>query len=102
MLFVEQLPAREGEALGEWAWTSAVMHCGGARDDLITDHPLYWQTGNTPFEREQRHRAKLTEPIDQRSIQRFENGKMKEHWGGPHCMHGIGLLATETPKKIEV
>ena len=38
MLFVEQLPAREGEALGEWAWTSAVMHCGGARDELVTDH----------------------------------------------------------------
>ena len=73
MLFVEQLPAREGEALGDWAWTSAVMHCGGARDELVTDHPLYWQTGNTPFEREHRHRAKLMEPLDQRSLQRFES-----------------------------
>lgn len=40
--------------------------------------------------------------INGTAIQRFENGKMKEHWGGPHCMHGIGLLATETPKKIAI
>ena len=54
-------PRARAKRSGKWAWTSAVMHCGGARPDF-TDHPLYWQTGNTPFEREQRHRAKLTEP----------------------------------------
>ncbi|TXH61005.1 MAG: transposase [Burkholderiaceae bacterium] len=72
MLYVEQLPVREGEPPGQWAWSSAAMHCGGARDDLVTDHPLYWQTGNTPFEREQRHQAKLAEPLDEYVAQRFE------------------------------
>ena len=39
--------------------------------------------------------------INGTGIVRFENGRVAEHWGGPHCMHGIGLLAgAETPTKI--
>jgi predicted ester cyclase len=39
--------------------------------------------------------------INGTGIVRFEGGKIVEHWGGPHCMHGIGLLAgVETPAKI--
>jgi predicted ester cyclase len=39
--------------------------------------------------------------INGTGIVRFENGRIVEHWGGPHCMHGIGLLAgAETPTKI--
>jgi predicted ester cyclase len=39
--------------------------------------------------------------INGTGIVRFENGRIAEHWGGPHCMHGIGLLAgAETPSKI--
>jgi steroid delta-isomerase-like uncharacterized protein len=39
--------------------------------------------------------------INGTGIVRFENGRIVEHWGGPHCMHGIGLLAgAATPTKI--
>lgn len=61
--YVEQLPAREGEAAAGWRWSSAAMHCGGARDDLIADHTVYWRSGNTPFEREALHRVRLAEPL---------------------------------------
>ena len=27
------------------------------------------------------------------AILRLKDGKFVEHWGGPHCMHAIGLLA---------
>ena len=30
--------------------------------------------------------------INGTAILRFENGKVVEHWGGPHCMNGIGLM----------
>ena len=30
--------------------------------------------------------------INGTAILRFENGKVVEHWGGPHCAKGIGLL----------
>ena len=39
MLFVEQLPAREWRGARGMAWTSAVMHCGRARDELVTRSP---------------------------------------------------------------
>jgi steroid delta-isomerase-like uncharacterized protein len=39
--------------------------------------------------------------INGTAILRFADGKIVEHWGGPHCMHGIGLLAVvETPTKL--
>jgi predicted ester cyclase len=39
--------------------------------------------------------------INGTAILRFEDGKIVEHWGGPHCMHGIGLLAeVESPTKL--
>jgi predicted ester cyclase len=33
--------------------------------------------------------------INGTAILRFENGKIVEHWGGPHCARGIGLLLPE-------
>lgn len=30
--------------------------------------------------------------INGTAILRFENGKVVEHWGGPHCMKGVGLI----------
>ncbi len=30
--------------------------------------------------------------INGTAILRFENGKIVEHWGGPHCMRGVGLV----------
>jgi predicted ester cyclase len=39
--------------------------------------------------------------INGTGIVRFKDGKIVEHWGGPHCMHAIGLLAeVETPTKL--
>lgn len=29
--------------------------------------------------------------INGTAILRFKDGKIVEHWGGPHCMNGIGL-----------
>lgn len=39
----------------DYPWSSH-LHYRGMRDDkLITPHPLWWQLGNTPFEREARY-----------------------------------------------
>jgi predicted ester cyclase len=35
--------------------------------------------------------------INGTAILRFKNGKIVEHWGGPHCMYGIGLLNVAEP-----
>jgi putative transposase len=61
LTLVEWQPQRVGLAANalEWPWSSADHHLGRRRDPLVTDHPLFWATGNTPFERELAHRARL-------------------------------------------
>lgn len=61
MLMVEQAPVRAGlvaEAT-HWVWSSARHHMGRGASPLITEHTAWWQTGNTPFEREARHEMEL-------------------------------------------
>lgn len=73
--YVEQLPMRDGVSEPAlWRWSSAGSHCGGAPDPLLSDHPVYWETGNTPFEREARHRASLAEPLGEAVVRRFDSG----------------------------
>jgi putative transposase len=37
---------------GDYAWSSYSHHAGIRQDPLVSDHPLYWSLGNTPFQRE--------------------------------------------------
>jgi putative transposase len=63
--FVELAPLRVGlvQAAQEHPWSSARHHLGLAADPLVTDHPLYWAIGNTPFEREAAHRRMLEQGL---------------------------------------
>ena len=53
-VYVELAPVRAGLAseAAAYPWSSAAHHAGLRRDALVTPHPLDWQLGNTPFERE--------------------------------------------------
>jgi len=57
--YIELNPVRAGMVLNpaEYAWSSYQHHIGLRTDPLITDHPLYWALGNTPFEREAAYKA---------------------------------------------
>jgi putative transposase len=61
MRHIERQPLLSGLApeLLANADTSAAHHLGVRRDPLITDHPLYWALGNTPFDREAAYRRWL-------------------------------------------
>lgn len=67
--YVEQQPVRAGlcEQAADYPWSSAAHHLGLRRDAMISEHPCYWAMGNTPFERELRHKQGLAEgvPADQ-------------------------------------
>jgi putative transposase len=58
MRYIELNPVRAGlcQQPAEWPWSSAAHHLGHVRQALITEHPLYWSMGNTPFEREHAYR----------------------------------------------
>ncbi|AZP12678.1 transposase [Undibacterium parvum] len=53
-LYLESNPVRSklvGDAI-DFPWSSFQHHIGLKNDPIITDHPLYWALGNTPFQRE--------------------------------------------------
>jgi putative transposase len=52
--YVELAPVYAGLAGAplDYVWSSYGHHAGLRADPVITDHPLYWALGNTPFERE--------------------------------------------------
>jgi putative transposase len=57
-MFVEQLAVRVAGApdLATYPWSSFAAHAGVVNEAWLTDLPVYWQLGNTPFERQSRYR----------------------------------------------
>jgi putative transposase len=57
-LFVEQLAMRTAGApdLATYPWSSFAAHAGVVNEAWLVDLPIYWQLGNTPFERQSRYR----------------------------------------------
>lgn len=65
MRYIELNPVRAGlcAQADEWPWSSAAHHLGLSRQPLITEHPLYWSMGNTPFEREHAYREFVAQGV---------------------------------------
>jgi putative transposase len=73
MRYIELNPVRAGlVALPEqYPWSSYRHHAGTALDKTVSDHALYWQLGNTPFEREAAYRALAAEALPTELTQRI-------------------------------
>ena len=63
--YIELNPVRIGLVATptEYRWSSYRHHVGAVPDTLITEHPLYWALGNTPFAREAAYRDLLTQSL---------------------------------------
>ncbi len=64
--------------------------CGGRRDAALIDPPVYWQLGNTPFDRESRYRSLLGEPLPAAQAQALERA-VQGGWafGSPAFLAGL-------------
>lgn len=79
MRFVELNPVRAGTVAraGDYAWSSARCHLGQRQDQLLTDHPLFWALGNTPFEREMVWRTMLEQGLPAHEVERLTESALK-------------------------
>ncbi len=79
MRFVELNPVRTGKVAGagDYAWSSARGHLGQCQDQLLTDHPLFWALGNTPFEREVVWRSMLEQGMPEHQVARLSESALK-------------------------
>jgi putative transposase len=77
--YLEFSPVRMGIALdpGDYAWSSYAHHIGVRSDSLITDHPLYWSLGNTPFEREASYKRLAEQVLTQVELDEVKEGTLK-------------------------
>lgn len=57
--YIELNPVRAGMVGSPelYRWSSYAHHAGVRVDPLVTDHPLVWALGNTPFERQLAYRG---------------------------------------------
>lgn len=78
---------------------SAGHRSGGRRDAALVDPPAYWQLGNTPFDREQRYRHLLDEPLAAADRQRLQQALLAG-WaiGSPGF---LADLATRTARPLQ-
>lgn len=63
--YIELDPVRGNLAAGPlgYPWSSYAHHAGMRIDTLVSDHPLFWALGNTPFQREAAYIALVEQGI---------------------------------------
>lgn len=98
--YLESAPVRAGlcaEPSG-YAWSSYPHHAGIRHDALITDHPVYWALGNTPFDREAEYRALMENGLSQAEVTSLDEA-LHKGWplGSDKFRH---LLAKQTNRRI--
>lgn len=100
MCYVEEEANGIGEAdVADAACTSSRgHHLGRWQDPLVTDHPVFWALGNTPFEREAAYRERLSAGLPARERGCLEQGVQKG-WplGSPRF---IEMLSGRTSRRL--
>ncbi len=93
MRYIELNPVRAAlvAAPADYMWSSAAHHLGGTQDPLVTEHPLYWELGNTPFERESAYRELVEQGLVDTERERITQATLRG-WplGEAGYLQGLG------------
>ena len=101
MCYVEEEPGWEG---GTEVAASAVLsssrgyHLGRWQDGLVTDHPVFWALGNTPFDREAAYRGRLTAGLAPGERSALEQGVLKGWPVGSPAF--VDMLSARTSRRL--
>jgi len=77
--YIELNPLRSGLVAtpADYPWSSYQHHIGAKPDPLITDHPVYWALGNTPFDREVAYKQMAEQMLEQSQIKAITDATLK-------------------------
>jgi putative transposase len=77
--YIELNPVRAGmvASAADYPWSSYQHHAGVRSDPLVTDHPLYWSLGNTPFQREAAYRALTEQGVNEADVNAITEATLK-------------------------
>ncbi|HKT94111.1 MAG TPA: transposase, partial [Paraburkholderia sp.] len=108
---VELAPVRSHlvTAPEDYRWSSYRHHIGLTVDSLITDHPLYWALGNTPFERQRAYRELCEQALDERETTQLMQATLKgwvlgsdtyRDWASRTANRRVSPLPRGRPRKV--
>jgi len=77
--YVESNPvrARLVSSAADYADSSYLHHVGALIDPLISDHPLYWNLGNTPFQREAAYKELMEQALTSKEVDELSSASLK-------------------------
>ena len=69
-VYMETNPVRSRlvQDAGDYQWSSYQHHIGHRVDPLVSDHPIFWALGNTPFQREANYREMIASSLSAKDI----------------------------------
>ncbi|MBC3871074.1 transposase [Undibacterium oligocarboniphilum] len=78
-LYVESHPLRAGLVadLLDYPWSSYQHHIGLRADPLVSDHPIFWALGNTPFQREANYKEMMQQSLSAAELARLTEATHK-------------------------
>jgi hypothetical protein len=62
---------------GDYPWSSYAHHAGLRPDPVVTDHLLYWELGNTPFQREAAYIELAGGPLAAEMLEEIKHALLK-------------------------
>lgn len=101
LVWLESLPVRQRlvEAAAHWPWSSAQEHVGLRMDaGLLSDHPAYWQLGDTPFARQARYQNLLLSGVSRSDSERIEQALFGQWALGDDTF--LERLATRSSRRV--
>lgn len=98
--YIETNPVRSGlvSSAGDYSWSSYPHHIGIKSDPLVTDHPLFWALGNTPFDREIAYKALVEQGVNEDDVAALTEATMKGWAIGSERFKS--LLERQTSRRI--
>lgn len=101
MRYIDMNPVRAGLVgqCREYAWSSHAHYIGARTDPLITEHPLFWALGNTPFERDAAYKELFATDISPSDLTALTESALK---GWPLGSSEFLLkLAQQTDRRLQ-
>lgn len=100
MVYIDLNPVRAGLAARpeDYPWSSYPHYRGMRVDRLLSPHTLYWQLGNTPFEREARYAQLVAQGLDASMQQAVAEATLKGWALGDAAF--VADLQVQTPRRL--
>ena len=101
MRYLDLNPVRAGLLVQcrEYAWSSHAHYIGARTDPLITEHPLFWALGNTPFERDAAYKELFSADISPAEVTALTESALKGWPLGP--AEFLASLAMQTDRRLQ-